>query len=71
MPVTPGHVRSSSLTLRLGYHITSLFLSVDCWDEDAPGLSRCSGASGCQRPAPRTMLRIVFVAVDAKTQNAQ
>ena len=28
-------------------HITSLFSGVSCWDDDAPGLSRCSGASGC------------------------
>ena len=26
------------------------FSSVDWWDEDAPGLSRCSGASGCMGP---------------------
>jgi hypothetical protein len=24
--------------------------SVDCRDDDAPGLSRCSGASGCPGP---------------------
>ena len=26
------------------------FSSVDWWDEDAPGLSHCSGASGCMGP---------------------
>jgi hypothetical protein len=31
-------------------HITSLFSGVSCWHDDAPGLSRCSDASGCPGP---------------------
>lgn len=39
------------------------FSSVDCWDEDAPGLSRCSGASGCRGPLLAYRSRGMLVAV--------
>jgi len=37
-------------------HITSLFSGVSCWYDDAPGLSRCSGASGCRGLLPAYLL---------------
>jgi hypothetical protein len=61
------HLRSVRLrSLHSGsLHITSLvFSTVDCQDDDAPGLSRCSGASGCSGPLLTPLLRIVLVAVD-------
>ena len=48
-----GDARSCSLVLAdapARFTSPRCFSSVDCWDEDAPGLSRCSGASGCPGP---------------------
>ena len=49
MPVTLSHVRLHGLA---PVPLTSprCFSPVDRADEDAPGLSRCSGASGCKGP---------------------
>jgi hypothetical protein len=45
MTVTLGHVRLHGLIARSA-HITLLFFGVSSWDADAPGLLRCSSASG-------------------------
>jgi len=47
---TLGHVHSSSLMLRLASHHLAVFLRLIVGRNDAPGLSRCSGASGCSGP---------------------
>ena len=65
--MTLGHVHSSSLRLRLASHHLAAFLRLIGQTKTHP-LARRLAAGLAVRPAPHTMLRIVFVAVDAKTQ---
>jgi hypothetical protein len=68
---TLGHVCESSRAhdqqiraRSVSPHITSLFFMVDRADEDATLCSHARFRACCSLPAPQTMHRIVFVAVD-------
>jgi hypothetical protein len=61
--ITLGHVQSSSLMLRLASHHLAVFRSCPV-DKMTPLACRDAPAPAAAQPAPHTMLRIVFVAVD-------
>ena len=66
LPDIHSDARSCSLVLAdapARFTSPRCFLAVDRADDDAPGLSQAP-APAAARPAPHTMLRIVFVAVD-------